>query len=614
MNSLPRKYQLEYVFLGACLAVLAATVYNLVLQHLAVPATMRYVPPESSVYAFTSSLRSIWDAADPHVGGFFRAVSPANGKRKATGTGPVTALAQAIKKTLRDEGLHISRIDDLAALGIDPDAAAAVAVVRADGTGFIAVIPVVSEEKFLETAGKLFGGKVDASKSRLQLGNRDYMVYKRGAFYITFPGDSTALVTDDEGLIPRALNHSEANLAFFRSSDHTIRNFTQLLLGYEVRPKAWVKGSATLGPTARGLQFVVSFTSDRVLVRGRIAPPVGQSRHLQKAVARGQLELASLRQEMGSTSMAAVLVDPAASYYFGLLERQIGNDLKSQFQQLFPGVWEQLEKRDTATRVSLAVSGEAKSVPDVLLGVQMPQVDAQDLVFKLQSKLRLDRDTQILDSAFEQRRKNFDDGTKRDESPVTLVSEKLLSDERDPLWSRYRKVKGAITAVPPLTPSDFANSTYVKEHDGYMLRFILPPMTDDDFRYRLSDEAKGQVSERDLRADRHRLCSVYWEGTLWFGNDAERLLWWLNRQKASGANVDLDDAIRIAGNSLRSKVTLFLHPRQLLEQGLLHPDPRVNEATNKYLSDIDHYRAVLLTIAPDENEREFHVGITLLRY
>jgi len=607
-----RKYHPEYLFLAACVAVVAAMLYDVALQVSAVPAVMRYVPPESSAYAFTPSLRSLWVASDPHVGRFFRAVLPPNDKGDCEKAGVATCRAQDIKEKLRKSGIALAQVDDLIPLGIDPDRAAAVAVVKGRaGPSPLFAVPILSEQGFLDAAGKFFEEKAAPPGERLSVDGHVYTVHKRGAWFIVFPGGSTAILARDKGLFPRALMDSEGNLAYFRSGDHVIRSFDQLMPGYEVRPDAWIKGSADLGPVARSLRFAVAIDGERMLIRTKIMPPVGQSRDLQKVLARGDAELASLIPSMSQGNLSAVLVDSSFSSYFRMFEKQMGGSRKSPLEEYFPGVMEELEKADKATRLSLAIGPDPKAVPDVLLGLELAQADAEDLVFRVQSKLRFKRDAQILDAALKQREK--DTGAAQDLSPAALVAEKRLSAERDALWPRYRRVQGAFKSDPPLARPDFANSSYQREEGGYALRFILPPMTDDDFKYRVSEDDRKGASEAELKTDKYRLCSIYSQGTLWLGNDANGLRRWLDRLQSSRVNADLEDASRVAGNSLRSKLTLFLHPRQLLEQGVLHPDPRVNTSARRDLSELDGYRVVLLTVAADPAEQELYAAITLLR-
>ena len=606
------KFRPEHLFLVACLAVVAATLFNLVLQYSTVPRIARYIPPESPFHAFASSLRSVWVAADPHVGRFFRA-APTPKDKKADASA-AEELAQSIKKTFHDSGLKLAGVDDLTGLGIDPDAPAAAALVKAgDRTGLLILIPILSEQKFLETVGKLIEEKIAPVERPLRAGSGEYALYKGGDWFIAFPGDATAVLTDDENVLPRALQDPGANLAFFRSGDHAIRSFSRLLPGRE-RSEAWIKGRAHLPPIGQGLQFLVAIDASRVLIRSKLTLSVGQSRHLQKVVARGAADLASILPVMSPSNMAAVLADPSFPDYFDLFEKFPGHKFKSQADALFPALLEELKKARRATRMNLAVGEDARGVPDIVLGFEMAQADAQDLVFRLQSTLRLKRDTQVVKAALDEYRKNAAGEAKSSASPRMLVAEKKLTSQRHPLWSRYSEAQGKIKIDRPFAPEDFANTAYEREWNGYALRFILPPITDDDFTYRIPKERREKVSEHDLKQDKYRLCSVYWQGTLWFGNDAEVLGRWLDKLRSPAANIDLADAFRISGNEPPGKATVFIHPRQLLDQGLLHPDPNVNEVARLYLSQIDHYRAVLLKIATDETEQELHAAITLLRY
>lgn len=609
-----RKYHPEYLFLVACVAIVVATVYDVILQYSAVPAVMRYVPPESTIYGFTSSLKSIWLASEKHVGPFFRRAVPAKESRSQKDARYISDGAQEIKKFLRDRGVQLAQVDDLPALGIDPESGAAFAVVKGATNGqFLAVLPILSKEKFLATVGKLSGTKVVSSKSPLKVGDRKYALYESEKFFIVFPDDSTALLASDKSVLPRSLLDSAANLAFFRSSDHANRRFAQLL-GNQRNPEAWIKGSMDLGQIARNLRFVVAIDNDSLLIRTAFAPPTGQSQRLQNVVTQGSASLASMNAELSFGNMTAVL--PESSFWrdFGALIKQFGGTDKSPLESLFPGVMDELEKARNAGRMNLAVSNESGAVPDVLLGVEMNEAEANDLVFRVQSKLRIDRDKRILDAARKQRAESGDGvATLWGLSPQALVAEKFLSDARDPLWTRYRQVNDATRVDPPLVPADFANATYERVEGGRVLRFVFPPMTDDDIRYRVSKESRDRVSEEDLKADRYRLCSVYWQGTLWFGNDASSVQRWLKRLQSPRVNADVADVSRIAESGRHTKAALFIHPRALLEQGMLHSDPRVNEWA-QHLADLADYRALLMTISADQNEKELYASVTLLRY
>jgi hypothetical protein len=275
-------------------------------------------------------------------------------------------------------------------------------------------------------------------------------------------------------------------------------------------------------------------------------------------------------------------------------------------------LWEVIQEAGKSSRVSVAVGTDARGVPDLLIGITVPQDEADRIVFAAQRELRLSRDRRIIEAALESRASSF---TTRpsDVSGATLVAEKILTSDADGLWSRYRKTGGNITIDPPISPRDFDNAAYVRrDQQVHTLRYIAPPTTENDLRYRSRASPPDESVLEDLKSDKLRLCTVYWNGTLWLGNDADTLGRWLKRG-AGLENPDLEEALRRSGKPRGTKAAVFLQPRQLLEQALLHPSKEVNDTGKSFLSALDHYRAVLATVTPTK-AKQVQIDVDLIRY
>jgi len=198
-----------------------------------------------------------------------------------------------------------------------------------------------------------------------------------------------------------------------------------------------------------------------------------------------------------------------------------------------------------------------------------------------------------------------------------LLAAGLLRPDRDALWSRYRRLDArrvaSMTPEPALAPNDFVGESYVKRRaEGFELRYVMPPVTDDDLDYRLVEE-RGKIESEDLKRDRYRLCAVYISGTLWLGTDADLLDRWLELLRSDSATNEFRDLASIRPSADDAKLSALALPRQLLESGQLYPDWNVNRTTRLMLADFSQYRTALMTMTTRRGERELDVAVTFRR-
>jgi hypothetical protein len=313
-----------------------------------------------------------------------------------------------------------------------------------------------------------------------------------------------------------------------------------------------------------------------------------------------------------SRSEAAVSIGDHSLPYF---LRYLSSDALAQrlagFNRLFPGLLQQeLGGLQTVDGLSVAASDPSARVPGAVVGLRMSAAEADDLVFQLQRSLRLKRDREVLRLAADRYRAALASAGLADarEVPMQALLNLLpLSQEAHPLWSRYQVANAQEQPEPALTRADFDNTSYVRPGvDGGVLRYLMPPVTDDDIRYRFAGRA-GEIQMADLKRDKYRMCAAYNAGTLWLGNDAEVLVGWLGRLRRAPASTDFVDAMQRHDGVAATKLDLLLLPRQLLESSQLYPDEGVNRAARQALADVRQYRSALLVLTPHTNEREIHV-------
>jgi hypothetical protein len=520
-----------------------------------------------------------------------------------------TKLADKIKKSLNKKRIVLQGPEDLPALGIDPESNAAVATVK-DGNNsfFVWVVPLMDAEKFKEALAKYQGSQVETVPKD---DSPHHHLFKSGNLYLGLGGDKTALLSNDAKLLQRILDTQDQNLAYFRSSDRLVRGFAGLVPGGQGASESWLRGSVNIADSSayliQGVQFVFSMDSRQALFRARLVLQGGRSELAVRLLTEPQVENSLADQVLRRSNGAAVLADDSLSYVLRYLSSNAAAEELAGFNAMFPGLLDELHMTASLRQMSVAASEENEQVPGIILGLRMSSEEAEKLVFHLQSSLRLKRDQEILRAAAELYGKTAHTAG---QTPIgVLLGGWFLSDERDPLWSRYVFKGDEAVLNPALSHQDFANSTYRKEQAQFVLQYILPPVTDDDIAYRLQ-EAEN-VDYKELKQDKYRLCSCYFGQTLWLGNDADVLYRWLNLLRRPDAGANYSDATAYTKDARRAKLILLVRPRELLDSGQLYPDPEVNKQTHLFLSDVSQYQVLLVWASTNVTEREVYVSANL---
>lgn len=599
----------EKLVLFACGAVVLALLCNLAIQYFAVPSCMRYVLPDSTAYFVTSPLNALWDGASPHLEGYFERA----GKE---GESPARTFAQSLKKDLEKKNIILRNADHISGLGIDPKSNAAIAIVERQGSQHVVIIlPVQDRDLFMKTLERWVAKPV--VKQPLTHVNRgiQYAVYSAGDMVLGFGDDGAALLSDNVETLHKVFDTQRENLAYFRSRDRQSLGFLPLWSG-KGYSAAWLSGSvrrtAIDVPLLTDLKFTVAIDPQAVRLDASSALPDGRSELISRLLAPPTPATAVPNAAVLQRSeAAAAIADTSLPYFLRYFTSATAAISFSSFNKLFPGLLDELRNLTTLTQISLATSAPSERVPGMIVGLRMSQREAEDLVFRLQSTLRLKRDREILkQAAIRYGEKNGTD-VRPFVNVETLLASGLLTSARSALWSRYQFKEGQAALQTPLDKQDFNDESYSRTlTNDIVFRFIMPPVTDDDLAYRFE---RDQINGDDLKRDRYRLCSSYDGNTLWLGNDAEILGPWIERTRQAPLSTDYEDVLLRAKASGGEKLSALVLPRQLNEAGQLYPDSEVNKMTREYLSDVGQYRAVLLVVTTRSRERAINASTTFLR-
>jgi len=492
------------------------------------------------------------------------------------------------------------------------------------------VLPIVNRLRFVQTFQKLFGEA--GGKPTTPTVDRAPAEYTAGSWKLAFGDDGSALITDNVGLLRRILATQQQNLAYFHSSDRQSTGFLKLAATRQGRNDAWVRGAirattaaelanAPTSPFAllSDVQFAIGFDPQaaRIEVRGKL--PDVRSELISRLLAPLSANRAKASELLERSEAGIVLADDALSTFIRYLASGIAEESAASFNAIFPELLHELRHFTTLTHIGIAPRQLSERVPGVIAGLTMSKDEADALVFRLQSSLRLKRDREVVRGAIERYRERTP--SERAGSPAVqadaLLAAGLLRPDRDALWSRYRRLDArrvaSMTPEPALAPNDFVGESYVKRRaEGFELRYVMPPVTDDDLDYRLVEE-RGKIESEDLKRDRYRLCAVYISGTLWLGTDADLLDRWLELLRSDSATNEFRDLASIRPSADDAKLSALALPRQLLESGQLYPDWNVNRTTRLMLADFSQYRTALMTMTTRRGERELDVAVTFRR-
>lgn len=643
----------EVVFGVVLAAVLAALLWNYVLRAAAIPPELRYVPPDASAFAIASSATTLWKAADPHVGKFFRDQGAGQNRNRGEEATPMREAADAIVSLLRDRKLVVRSPEELRGHGIDPERRIVVALVRED---LIAVIPLADGGLF-RTALRTLLDPPEVSEAVITTGSDEHAVAKFGAVEVAFPEAGIAVVATSEPALISALADPDANLRYFRDNDAL-----QLRLAAITPPRlssndAWIKANVRLtslaGAGLGDMSAIAVVAADSIRVRARAAVNVGEARLLRRAVEEELPAGAAIRTVPDGTNAAIVLRDRHLAYFLAFLDRHGAGPLEETFGALAAQLAQEVARLPSPTEVGLLYLGLRGSIPEIGIVARMDPQDAETMVFQLQRRSQLGRDRRLIERASaqfargtqetpapdgslpqsQQVEQSVASGSSAERAPAPgagepppprggapagkLVDPKLLvgagylMDASPSFWSRYR-VTGNKLEDAKFSTADFAGPRYRVREQRYELVYLLPPVGDDDVRYGVAASDREKISESDLRNDRYRLCTTYLDGLLILGTDADTVRALVARRVGATENARIRDAhrdTRVPG----AKLTVDVNPRQLADDGLLHPHTEIGANAKRYLSDLQAYRSFFLLAAPDEAKSQVVLELGLAR-
>jgi hypothetical protein len=150
----------------------------------------------------------------------------------------------------------------------------------------------------------------------------------------------------------------------------------------------------------------------------------------------------------------------------------------------------------------------------------------------------------------------------------------------------------------------FRSEEYDASTDVKFIRYITPPVTDNDLQYRLLTSDERGLDVDALRKGRFRLAG-YIDSRLVVATDHDTLMHVLSRSITS--TIEEEEAVDIK----MSKVVLRGDPRFIISQGELYPEKGINDFFSEYLLDFVQYNGVVGVVLPANDSRALIVRMTL---
>jgi hypothetical protein len=430
---------------------------------------------------------------------------------------------------------------------------------------------------------------------------------------VVFDNEQRVLAQNDDTLVSfvETAASSTRNWQFFRRDDSlrsTLRYLTDGLTGDDGLLAGAVKVPAP--PISGRLHFSVGVSRDSITARLLTPWEALQFALLDDLAAPAQSNPSGGRL----SSLAELRVsDPALGRYLRAIDDANEGSLDRMY---FGSFLREITRLNEVGELHLGILGVRDGVPDLAMSLSLEASEAEDLLFRQREQMRRTRDLEILRSAA----KAFATNSPHQRCPhvAELAASGYLMSGPGALWSRYRgsdwsQSCGADPRVDErsasgLVASDFTTADYeVADAAGRRLRFVSPPFTDDDLRYRVSEDARS-----DERFDAAALKNGRFRMAAYVDEAGRRLIVATDRTTLTAAidrEADVEPDADSTGFQV-GKLAFFADPHALVSQGLLHASQDVNDAVTDSFLDFDQYRGLRFRIDPVPGLRA--IGATLV--
>lgn len=545
---------------------------DLFARRVRVAGELRYVVPGYQMLLATGSPERVWRAVDLQ----FPLI------RHDPYDGPLHTTVQSVRQQLKDKGVPIGSVEDMAAAGLDVSRGAVVAWYPSGPK--LAVVNASDLGRLVVTLGKIFDAP-DEQPPSLTGG-----VVSIGKMFVAAPDGRRLVISDDKALLARALDSTDENAAYHFASDAIYEPVVEaagvpMLTGANL-VGVFQKPSLSVLRRAAG---ALTFDAGGITIDGTAYLETSSFRVLD-ALMRAAPPPRAWADELGAgTAGAATLRDDALSDYIEALAR--ARRLGEFMRERYAGVLDEFQRMPSLRQLTVAVTGYRAGLPDFAMLVEADPAAVDAMVTRVQSRVRQRRDRAILEGARAA-------GTSPKAEPFAL-------------FDKYASADGRIGEAN-LSPPDFANAAYERRIADTTVRYLLPPVTANDLEFR--PEFGGEAAPADPSSDRYRIATARVGDTHWFVTDAsvleERLL------RPSGApTFATTNAFRAASTGWTSvdRLQAFANMNRVLELAALNPETDLERGFLTYARELRLHPAITVAAMSKPGPARVRVRVRLDR-
>lgn len=612
-------------FAAAMLILLAFAAYSQFLRSAYIPDVFRWIPKEAPIVVATGDLGAVWNAIENHFG-----VVLDDEDRE----GVIAEALDDLQEDLLEKEIVIESLDDVRHYGIDTSRGLAAAAFQADGDDLeiVAVVPIRSRAAFGATMERLMDDETESKECLLD----DKPFVKAVAVdsaIIHYPFEDVALLATSCETLVRALLSQAANLRHARSHQrlyHAARFHLgrPLLLG----PGAVVFfDAANAGLPVREAVLSVDLQESEIRTLLSIGLLEDNSRLVEELLARPPPE-ASGRELLDPRSPAVVVLRDVGLRSY-LRFASTNDEILELLETSFGGLFAPLEEEGSISQIAQAVVSFRELVPGLILGIWADDALLDSATSRAQVRLRKRRDRGLLEAALaaagkkengeeETGAENMVKSAGEEEEPGThpvwsvedLYRLEFLEPERSALFERY-PIEDGVPGEAGFGTKSLDREQYERIYAGERIRYLAPPVTDNDLRYRLSPEDVAQLMPdelEELKGNRRRLASWRADGVLWVATDERDVEAFIDRSSGPRA-AGQETAVQLARPDAGDKVFAIADIEAMIEDGILSDSADVSDAIVDFLLDFRKHDVMEGRIEVDALARSIRVSLEIRR-
>jgi hypothetical protein len=600
------------VGIGILVLLVLGVMYGRLLRIARFPEALRFVSPETVLLIATGDIASLWNSIDAHIPRL-----RAGEASTVSCDGLVGPGIQSLARHLREAGSSIDDLADLRDLGIDVERGMLLALGPGTQAGLepVLVIPLLDDTRFSERLARVQGHPLGVRTCRLDSGRPTEMLETNlpetlGLWHgvgVLHLDERHAVLGPSCHSLARALGDPNGNLAHAREDDwlytFVARYHSRRLMTGPTLVAYWKGLLATeFGPIA----LAVSVDPRRIDVDLVARPRGGRSRLISELLARPPVEIVWRHQLLDGSLGEMVIRDEAISGYLDLLAS--APEAAERMKHDFGGLLWHLRTVPSLDQVSIGLIDYEEGFPRTAIGLWGDTEELTKLVTRVQIGARIKRDKEILSGALRVQGPPVKDLT----GPQVEVGLELDANGRDDFSGYSVRVNGEIVA-PTFVARDFENPDWIRSFQGRRIRYLVPPVTDNDIEYRFDASELRDVDEDFLRTDRFRASAVLLDGALWLAADARDLELIIQRSQRE------DRSVVSGSDSDRRKLDLTLRIHRVIDEAIASPelndDPGDNLIDSIYcgLWDLRRHDWVSFALDAGPPGAVLHVSATAVR-